>query len=635
MVGSFNCLRSHNKKFVFSDNYVDNNFILLYNGMNNYYFLIFIMGEQFMGKRISLAKKLFMLIVLPLIIMVGTNVFSSLELRNVSQNLIDTLYYQTYKSAELILNADRDLYQALLAQRTLLSVEPDSNTFTEQLETYKENLEQTKQRVSEAQQIFEQNRIEISAMIHPTTNRNLFDNFDLFFPQLERWESQSNHLITMMSNQQSLDWDSLTQQFIALDDHFEISREYLNEMQEIIETASTQFLNQVVAKNFQVQILLMVVLGVAIIMVILTGWRVIRNVLNSIRSIVRVTTKLADGDLTVYELGVYSDDEIGKLSQAYNTMIRNLKELITKITDSAMQVASSSEQLTASAEQSNKAVETIAEALQEVSQGIESQKNSVEHSVATITQMRNNSNEIAENAKVVSQNALETSEKTIKGNESIQTVIQKMTSINQAVTSLADSIKMLGQRSNDIGNIIGVITSISEQTNLLSLNAAIEAARAGEEGKGFAVVANEVRKLAEQSAQSASHITSLINEIQTETNHAIESMNEVVQEVETGIAIVTTTGTAFEEIEQSINGVTAKIQQVSNTTQQMNASTENVAQVIQGILTIAEKSASETQNVSASSEEQLASMQEITASAHALSKLADELQDLTSNFKVQ
>lgn len=167
--------------------------------------LVHLSRGNFMWKSVSLATKLYLLFALTLVILFGTNLFSSFKLKGVSQEIIDTLYYQTYKSAELILNADRDLYQALLAQRTLLSVDTDSDTFKTQLDVYKENLSQTKSRTSQAKTIFEKNPTIASNMIHPDTKRSILDEFDLFFPQLEKWEAQSNHLIDIMSKHQNLD----------------------------------------------------------------------------------------------------------------------------------------------------------------------------------------------------------------------------------------------------------------------------------------------------------------------------------------------------------------------------------------------------------------------------------------------
>ena len=195
-------------------------------------------------------------------------------------------------------------------------------------------------------------------------------------------------------------------------------------------------------------------------------------------------------------------------------------------------------------------------------------------------------------------------------------------------------IKKLGNLSQEIGNIIGVITGIADQTNLLALNAAIEAARAGEHGQGFAVVADEVRKLAEQSKESADQIAGLINQMQEDTTEAVNVMEVGTKEVAAGKVIVDETGKRFEKILLSIEQVTAQIQEVSAISEEMSASAEEVNASIEEMANIAQYSASNTQNVASASEEQLASMEEITASATTLSKMAEDLQAIVKKFKL-
>jgi methyl-accepting chemotaxis protein len=209
-----------------------------------------------------------------------------------------------------------------------------------------------------------------------------------------------------------------------------------------------------------------------------------------------------------------------------------------------------------------------------------------------------------------------------------------MSSISNTVNDLAKVIKGLGDRSQEIGQIVEVITGIAQQTNLLALNAAIEAARAGEHGRGFAVVADEVRKLAEQSAESAQQITNLIGTIQADTSTAVNVMDSTIQEVSSGIGVVNTAGEAFNRIENLINTVAKQIQEVSAASQQMSVGAMQVVKAIDEISDVSEKTAAGTQNVSAAAQEQLASMEEISASSSSLSKMATELQTLVSRFKV-
>jgi methyl-accepting chemotaxis protein len=344
--------------------------------------------------------------------------------------------------------------------------------------------------------------------------------------------------------------------------------------------------------------------------------------------------RIADGDLTGEEIVIHNRDEIGELAASFNRMAKNLRDVLEKVAVSAEQVAASSEQLTASAEQTSKATEQIAFTIQNVASGVEKQVQSVEKTAETIDQMSEGIQKISERAQNVSAIALQTSEKASEGGKTIQTAVAQMNTVNHTVERLAGIVKGLGDRSEQIGKIIEVISGIAEQTNLLALNAAIEAARAGEHGRGFAVVADEVRKLAEQSAQSARQIASLIATIQKETNEAVQSMETVLKEVETGTGAIRISGEAFQQIQTAVHEVAAQIQDVSASVQQMSAAAEQVVQSMQLVTQIAESAASGTQEVSAATEEQLASMEEISASAASLSKMAEDVQSLLKRFNM-
>lgn len=209
-----------------------------------------------------------------------------------------------------------------------------------------------------------------------------------------------------------------------------------------------------------------------------------------------------------------------------------------------------------------------------------------------------------------------------------------MNLINENFTDLSVTVTQLGERSSEIGEISKVISTIADQTNLLALNAAIEAARAGEHGKGFAVVADEVRKLAEQSAQSAQQIAHLIVQTQEDTTKTSKSMELATNEVSKGIIIVNEAGDSFAEIKQSVDHVTEQIKVVSKHVQDISKQLIEVVNSIGVIKDITDHANIETQNISAASEEQLAAMEEIASSSSALSSLAIELQQITGKFKI-
>ena len=356
-----------------------------------------------------------------------------------------------------------------------------------------------------------------------------------------------------------------------------------------------------------------------------------------IRPILSINSQLkqiaeGEGDLTT-ELSVNSKDEIGDLANSFNKMLSSLRKMMQQINITSKQVAYSSEELTASAEQTTEATDQIAASIHEIAIGAKAQVNAADESSKTMQQITMDIQRVAESTSSISQAALETNEEANSGNKSLQKVILQMNTIHLSVDKSASVVNQLGEQSEEIGKILGVITGIADQTNLLALNAAIEAARAGEHGKGFAVVAEEVKKLAEQSKESADQIASLITQIQDVTAYAINIMEQGTSEVNTGMQIVQETEVAFNKILQSIELVASQIQEVSAVSEEMSASVEKVYASTEELSDIAQISSSNTENVAASSEEQLALMEEISASASSMSQMAEDLQLLINKFK--
>ncbi|MEH7443169.1 methyl-accepting chemotaxis protein [Bacillus sp. JJ1122] len=377
----------------------------------------------------------------------------------------------------------------------------------------------------------------------------------------------------------------------------------------------------------------LMIVAIFILIGVLMSYFIVRSIIRPLKELGDITDRVANGDLTrSFEVKKY--DEIGKLGTSFNNMILALKELIQQVGEKSDLLASSSEQLNASSEQNNHATEQVANSIQEVASGTENQRNMVHHSTEVVKEMSDSIDKIMRNAQEVADTAKDANIVVVEGEQSIQKSVHQMKNINETVANLGKVIHTLGTRSNEISQIVDVISEIAGQTNLLALNAAIEAARAGEHGKGFAVVADEVRKLAEQSAKSTESIRQLIASIQADTNTAVVSMDKGTEEVEKGIQIVDHAGTSFRQIQQFVDNVSAQIHEVSASMEEMGQGAKQVVEFVNRIEEITASVNAESQEVSAATEEQLASMQEIAASAASLSYMAEELQESVRKFKI-
>lgn len=381
--------------------------------------------------------------------------------------------------------------------------------------------------------------------------------------------------------------------------------------------------------------LLVILMIITIIISVAIAIFFARFLTRPIEKLSQATKEVAAGNLAVKEVSIDSKDELAELAHSFNTMIHQLQKLVGNVSQSSTFVAASAQQLLASTEQSSKATQHITSSIQEVASGSRLQEEHITNNQQTLEEISKGVERVAHATNEVSSLSDEALKMTEHGQISIDHVVEQMQQINHSTTDSASRIRLLNERSSEIANIVNVITEISDQTNLLALNAAIEAARAGEHGKGFAVVADEVRKLAEQSKQSADDIAALIQEIQQETQHAVTSMDHGTKDVAAGIEAVSVVGDGFTRINEAIQHITNEITDITNFAEEMAHSSNQIVDAMEKISRLSKNASDYSENVAVTSEKQLSTMEEINSASEDLAKRAEKLLEDIQYFKLE
>jgi len=354
-------------------------------------------------------------------------------------------------------------------------------------------------------------------------------------------------------------------------------------------------------------VLAVVAIGVVLggILMGLLFWLSRSLVINPLNEAVAAAGKIANGDLSNL-VSTRREDEIGTLLNALGHMQESLRQMIGSITSNAQRISELSASLSTTSNDVAYQSGQQSEAAASTAAAVEQLTTSIEH--------------MAESARDSFTLAQEAGETAKRGAGIVSQASAEMGNIAESVNQSSQRILSLGEHSANISTIAGVIKDIADQTNLLALNAAIEAARAGEQGRGFAVVADEVRKLAERTAKSTDEITTMIGAIESETKHAVETMHQGQQRVDTGVAMAGEAGKAMGEISSGSERVVDAVNSISAALQQQSSSSGLIASNVEKIATMSEQNAIAIQDVA-------------NASAQ-LRESADSLQAAVAQFRI-
>lgn len=335
------------------------------------------------------------------------------------------------------------------------------------------------------------------------------------------------------------------------------------------------------------------------------GLYLTQSITRPLHGAVAVAEKVAAGDLTM-SVQADSYDETGKLLTALQGMTQRLKTMIGEIQSASQSVASGSDELSASSAQ--------------ITRNMNDQSSRAAQIATSSEEMSQTVLDVAKNASTIANTSLDTGNIARQGSDIVQNAARESRMIAETVQRSTGVMQTLGEKSQQIGEIIGVINDIADQTNLLALNAAIEAARAGEQGRGFAVVADEVRKLAERTGKATAEIGGMIRSIQTEVNDAIAAMEETNIKVEAGLKYSNEAGDQLSKIVQSVDGLQSMVQQIASATEEMSSTSEMISGDIQEIANGARDISSGSDHIAQASSE--------------LARLSGQLRNIVAQFRI-
>ena len=385
-------------------------------------------------------------------------------------------------------------------------------------------------------------------------------------------------------------------------------------------------------------IILMVLLSVIFVMVACIVIAVIMSVsiTRSLQKGVSKVQKVADGELgsPIEEKLLKRNDEVGDLAKAIDTLQKTLQNIVSKIAQSTDNIKMAANELGVTAKDTNYTMKQVEDAVSSISENITEQAKSTKTTTDNIVLMGDQIGRTSEEVGLLNQNADVMRKSSEQASYTIQQLRQINDKVKESINTITRQTNLTNESAQKIQAAIGIISSIAEETNLLSLNASIEAARAGESGRGFAVVASQIQKLAEQSNSSSCEIEEITNTLISNSDEAVEIMRQVHEIIDSQSQNMSDTENIVSKVMDGINTSLEKIEKIEYATEQLESSRNRIVETVEGLSDIAEQNAASTEETFAQTSQVSNTFEQIEAKADQLKQIADELSDIMQHFQL-
>ncbi|MGG5573114.1 methyl-accepting chemotaxis protein [Vibrio diazotrophicus] len=457
---------------------------------------------------------------------------------------VDDFGNQFLPSVSFVLNADRDLYQAYVAQlHYLLSPGQDD------LKDFKDNAKQAYDRMMKFKKLMDD---------HPLITNKVSD----FENRFKKWEQSSNEFFKLVDSGNTKDAEALLGSTVS--DDFQSLRELYDIASQELDSQANVEVTEFSEETLKMEVYMLIFVAFIIILTGALSYVVPKVLVSSVNDLTRRIKEISegDGDLT-QRINSKRTDELGKLASAFDDFVAKLQTLISEISSSSTSLENNAVQLTNTHENA-----------QRVSN---EQTRSIEQIAAAVNEFSVSIREVAERTLSTANETDHTAELTTQGMKIIDNSVDEINQLANSIKKANQVIEQLASESNNIATVLEVIRNIAEQTNLLALNAAIEAARAGEQGRGFAVVADEVRSLASKTQKSTEEIQNMIDKLQSGVKDAVSSILDGSNRVEKNVELSVNIQQMFESIQSSATIVSDMATQIATATEQQSSVSEELS----------------------------------------------------------